>query len=36
MMDDVITLSNHLVAFVEKEELEEMLFDVNVSLRSHD
>jgi hypothetical protein len=31
MANDVATLSNPLVAPVEQEELEEVLFDVNVS-----
>jgi hypothetical protein len=34
MADDVITPSNPLVSLVENEELEETLFDVNVSQRS--
>ncbi len=34
--DDVTTPSNPLVSLVEKEELEEAPFDVNVSQRSHE
>ncbi len=36
MADDVVTPSNPLVSLVEKEELEEAPFDVNVSQRSHE
>ncbi len=36
MADDIVMPSNHLISLVEKEELEEALFDVNVSQRSHE
>ncbi len=36
MADDVATPSNPLVALVEHEELEEALFDVNVSQQLHE
>jgi len=36
MVDDVITPSNPQVALIEEEELEETLFDVNVSQWSYD
>jgi hypothetical protein len=36
MSDDVATLSDPPVAPVEKEELEKVLFDMNVSQRSHE
>ncbi len=34
MADDVVTPSNPLVSLIEKEELEEASFDVNVSQQS--
>jgi len=36
MVDDVTTPSNPPLSLVEKEKLEETLFDVNVSQRSHE
>jgi hypothetical protein len=36
MADDVATPSNPPISLVEKEELEETLFDVNVFQRSHE
>ncbi len=36
MVDDVVTPSNLLVSLIEKEELEEASFDVNVSQQSHE
>jgi hypothetical protein len=36
MADDVVTPLNPLVVPVKEEKLEETLFDVNVSQRSHD
>jgi hypothetical protein len=35
MVDDVVTPSNHLVAPIKEEELEETPFDVNVSQWLH-